>query len=100
MKKNAFYSSLIIFIVLFSIPVLAASPYGQIKGTVTDAETGEKIIGANIIVRNTILGASSDINGKYVITELQPGKYQLECHFIGYEKRMTNDLRGKKQRNL
>ncbi|CUS92585.1 Domain of unknown function (DUF4480), partial [Candidatus Kryptonium thompsonii] len=40
---------------------------GKIAGKVVDMETKEPLIGANVIIEGTLLGASTDLNGNYVI---------------------------------
>ena len=49
---------------------LLATKTGSISGHVTDKETGEKIVGANIIIDGTMLGASTDISGFYQIQNI------------------------------
>ena len=46
---------------------------GKISGIIYDAETGEPIIGANIVVVGTDLGASSDTDGSFFIININPG---------------------------
>ncbi len=55
-----------------------------ISGVVSDASSGEKLIGANVYVKDTNIGAASDENGKYSF-ELQKGTYTVVCSYIGYK---------------
>lgn len=57
----------------------------SIHGIVRNSDSGELIQGANITVRGTERGASSSSDGKYEITNLSPGVYNLEFSFIGFE---------------
>ena len=59
--------------------------YGQIKGLVTDAGSGETLIGVNVGIRNTTLGAASNIDGEYVIRRVPAGVYTLAASSIGYD---------------
>jgi len=61
-----------------------------ISGYVTDTNTGETIIGVNIIVKGTNKGAASDGNGYFVISGLAPGKYTLMFSHIAYEEKKIN----------
>ena len=61
-----------------------AGTTGKIAGKITDQSTGEALIGANIIVIGTTMGASSDIDGNYFILNLPPGEYQVKASMIGY----------------
>ena len=59
---------------------------GKITGKVIDEKTGDALPGVNIIIQNTTLGASSDINGKFTILNIPPGNYTLIANFIGYHQ--------------
>lgn len=64
---------------------------GKIAGTITDAETGEPLIGVNVIVDGTTLGAATDVDGYYVILNVPPGDQTLRVTYIGYTpKTITN----------
>jgi iron complex outermembrane receptor protein len=63
---------------------LQAQPAGKISGVVADAESGEPLGGANVWVSKTLLGASSDENGRFVIRGVPPGTCLLKISFIGY----------------
>ena len=58
---------------------------GKISGVVSDAETGEAIIGANVRISGTNLGAATDVDGFYYIINLDPGIYNIEVRYIGYK---------------
>jgi len=63
----------------------AALHAANVSGYVADAETGETIIGVNIIVEGTTMGATTDINGFFVIRRLPPGETTLRFTHIAYE---------------
>ena len=50
---------------------------GQIKGTITDKGTGAPVIGASVAVLGTTMGAQTDLDGRYAILRMEPGKYTL-----------------------
>ncbi|MFZ6033895.1 MAG: TonB-dependent receptor [Melioribacter sp.] len=62
---------------------------GRISGKVTDAVTGEALIGANIIIVGTSLGTASDVEGKYIISSVPEGKHIIKVSYIGYEPKET-----------
>ncbi|HVO74679.1 MAG TPA: TonB-dependent receptor, partial [Ignavibacteriaceae bacterium] len=68
-----------------SLPVIAGTT-GKIKGKITDKETNEPILGANIIVEGTYHGAAADPEGDYYINNVPPGKYTLIASSVGYNK--------------
>ncbi len=76
---------LLCFVGLLFIPVLLfAQTIGKVSGKVTDRETGEALIGANVIVEGTNLGATTDLNGDYVILNVPVGTCTLVCSYVGY----------------
>ena len=66
---------------------------GKIAGTVKDAKTGEPLIGANILVEGTSMGAASDVNGYYVILNVPPGTYSIAASLVGYRRMRVEDIR-------
>jgi hypothetical protein len=55
---------------------------GKVSGKITDAETGETLVGTNVVIKGTNTGVVADINGNYQI-DLPPGS-TLVFSFIGY----------------
>jgi len=75
----------ILFLLLFlagASPLWAQS--GKIVGKVIDAETGEPLPGANVIIDGTTIGASTNAKGEYLILNVHPGTYDLVCRYIGF----------------
>ncbi len=58
---------------------------GTISGTVTDAQSGDGLPGANIVLVGTTYGAAADANGEYTIDGVPVGSYELKVTFIGYK---------------
>ncbi|MEX2603150.1 MAG: TonB-dependent receptor [Gracilimonas sp.] len=81
-----FGSILSILIVLFLSSVVFAQD-GTIRGEVTELETGETLVGANVIVEGTAKGASTDIDGRYVIRNVPAGDYTLLFRYLGFESK-------------
>jgi hypothetical protein len=59
--------------------------FGLLSGRVTDASSGEEIIGANVLLLDTKMGASTDIEGKFIIARIPAGLYRVRVSFLGYE---------------
>lgn len=75
------------FITLFA--VISIGAYAQSKtvsGTVID-QTGEPIIGANVIVKGTTNGVITDLDGKFTLTNV-PDKGTISVSFIGYKEQV------------
>ena len=60
--------------------------YGTITGKVVHNVSGEPIIGANVLLSGTILGAATDNKGQFLISHVEPSTYTLSVTAIGYEK--------------
>jgi outer membrane receptor protein involved in Fe transport len=58
---------------------------GKIAGTVKDKANGEPLIGANVTVKGTTLGASTDIDGHFFILRVPPGAHDLVITSVGYQ---------------
>ena len=74
------------FTILFSILcLLTFAQTGEIRGFVYDKETGEPIIFNNVIIKELMLGKTTDANGFYTISKVKPGAYTLLCFSLGYD---------------
>ena len=73
-------------LLLLLLPVFAFAQKGAIRGFVYDADNGEPVIFTNVYLDGTTIGASTDVNGYYSITKLEPGTYKLTVSAIGFEK--------------
>ncbi len=72
-----------LLIVAFSLNLFAGTT-GKISGQVTDAKSGEPLVGTNVIVSGTKLGGIVDFDGYYSILNIPPGNYEIQFRLIGY----------------
>ena len=77
-----FLRAILVFVCVMTLAF--AGQTGKIAGRVTDSQSGEALIGCNVIVQGTSAGASTDENGEYFIINLPPGSYDLKFSMIGY----------------
>ena len=68
---------------LIFLQLMFAGTTGKISGKVVD-ENNQPLIGCNIVVKGTSLGAATNIKGEYFILNIPPGKYDLTASMIGY----------------
>lgn len=79
--KNGFYLWCITG--LFAIlPMVSFAQTNKVKGTVTDASTGEALIGASVLVKGTSNGTITDMDGNFVLD--LSGQKTLVVSFVGY----------------
>lgn len=72
---------------------VSAQDNGVIAGTLVDTETGEVLIGANVVIRDTTTGTTTDLDGHYRIINLPSGDYVLVFSYIGYNPTTVSDIR-------
>ena len=69
-----------------------AGSTGKIAGTIRDARTKEALPGVNVLVKGTLLGATTDLQGRYAILNIPPGNYMVTASFIGYRRFEVSNL--------
>jgi hypothetical protein len=72
-----------VFIIVFNSPSIFAQK-GTITGRVTDAKTGEPLIGTTVILEGTTLGDATDANGRYTIKNIPTKTYNLTASYVGF----------------
>ena len=83
-----------LLLLLLIIPAcLFARVTGKLVGKVIDKNTGEPLIGANIIIQGTILGSVADHDGRFIIINIPPGTYNVKVSFIGYESVLFENVK-------
>ncbi|MBT8381256.1 MAG: carboxypeptidase-like regulatory domain-containing protein, partial [Ignavibacteria bacterium] len=80
-------------LLLLILPTIALAQSGKLRGKITDQETGEALIGANVIIVGSSFGAATDVNGDYIILNLNAGVYEVKCSYIGYQTRTISNIR-------
>jgi len=76
------------FSILFILPYSALSmPTGSIEGRVVDIETQRPLYNVNVFLKETDMGATTDPQGRYYITNVKAGKYEVVATIIGFRKR-------------
>ena len=71
----------------FSISLVAFAQEREIKGKVTDNDSGEGLPGVNIVVKGTTQGTTTDAKGEFTLSVL--ANSTLIFSFIGYETQET-----------
>lgn len=73
-----------LILILFLAPVTLFAQ-GQISGRITEASSGAPLIGANVVITGTSIGAAADENGAFKIQNVPEGLHTLEASMLGFE---------------
>ncbi len=82
-----------ILTITFLIGVLMPSNYltaqetGKISGKVVDATSSSALTGANIFLMGTTIGTAADQQGRFTISRVPPGTYQVRVRYLGYQEK-------------
>ena len=96
MRKSYLFTAICLFAASLFVVQGAdvyASTTGKIQGVVRDAQTGETLPGANVVLDGTRRGATTDVNGFYIILSVDPGTYSMSASLIGYDAQSKTDIR-------
>lgn len=88
-----FYKRITPFILFLCFVLKAFAVEYQIKGTVIDKSTRQPLEFVNVLVVGLGIGASTDSNGNFTITQVPPGIYRLQASFLGYKTALTPEYR-------
>ena len=92
MRKFVTFSMFVALLLSLSSTLFAQSSPGKLAGKITDAATGEALIGANVVLLNSSQGSAADINGEYFILNITPGNYTVKISYVGYGTQTFTDV--------
>jgi outer membrane receptor for ferrienterochelin and colicin len=72
---------------------LSAQEPATISGHITEQETGDPLVGVNVIIKGTYYGTASDDNGYYRIDNISPGVYNLRFTMMGYKTKLFTGIK-------
>lgn len=82
-----------LLITLIAVTGLQGGTTGKISGKVMDQKTSEPLIGANVVIEGTSLGAATDLEGEFYIINIPPGIYTLRVMMMGYTTQRVQTVR-------
>jgi TonB-linked SusC/RagA family outer membrane protein len=68
----------------------ALAQQGTITGTVIDASSSRTLPGVNVVVEELGVGAATDAEGQFRITEVPTGSYTLSATYVGYQRKTVS----------
>ncbi len=75
---------LVLTVAILAFAMVTLHAQTTVSGVITDAEYGDALIGANVIIQGTTVGASTDLDGKFSITSETPLPWTLEVSYTGF----------------
>ena len=81
-----------LFFALGLVALPAAAQDGRLAGTVTDAETGDPIPGATVVLVGTTQGAATDAEGQYSVIGIDPAQYDVRISYVGYTSQVVEGV--------
>ncbi len=83
---------LILFVVISASFARAQNETGSVYGKVIDAVSNQPLIGVNLILEGTNLGAATDLEGHYEIRNVPVNTYRIKASIIGYASKIKTDI--------
>ncbi|MBI5474392.1 MAG: TonB-dependent receptor [Ignavibacteriae bacterium] len=92
MQRTNVVRAILLLLLAVCVPSLMAAA-GKIRGKVLDKETREVLVGANVSVEGSTMGAATDVEGEYIILNVPAGVYTLKATYVGYAPVSISNLR-------
>lgn len=89
---TGFRKSLLFLLFVVLSATAFAGQTGKLKGKIIDAQTKEPVIGANIFIQGTYLGAASDVEGNFIVANIPPGEYEVRITCMGYQNTLVKKV--------
>ncbi len=89
--REKYFAVGIALILIFLAQGLFAQ-FGIVRGFVYEEETGEPAMFCNVVLEGTSYGASTDVNGYFVISKIAPDNYTLAVTYLGFDT-ITNQIK-------
>ena len=77
---------LLLSALIWALPMMAQLNTSKVEGTVKDADTGQPLQGAQVVIEGTRLGNVTNADGYYFILNVPPGRRDITFTYTGYQK--------------
>ncbi|MFA5046917.1 MAG: TonB-dependent receptor, partial [Paludibacter sp.] len=82
---------LVLFLIL-SLPWMVFAQMGIIKGRVFNQTTNQPLEFAAILIQGTTIGSTTDLDGNFIFTGIEPGFKRLVVKYVGYETTVSPEI--------
>jgi len=86
-----------VLLLLFLSSLSAIAQNGKVRGKITDAKTGEALIGATVLIKGTARGTTSDLDGNFTIDDLKSGDYALVFQYVSFTPKWVTHVEVKEK---
>ena len=93
-------SNLILILFLFGSSLFVSAQNVRVYGSVKNALNNEPIPFANVVVDGTSKGTTTDIDGNFELTDIEPGLYNFKCSYISYNTDLKTEIQLTPNKNL
>ncbi|MBU1064848.1 carboxypeptidase-like regulatory domain-containing protein, partial [bacterium] len=80
-------------ILILAVNICYAGISGKILGRILDSQTGEPLVGVNVVIEGTTMGAASNTQGNFIIINIPPGTVNLKASMIGFKPVIVQNVR-------
>jgi outer membrane receptor protein involved in Fe transport len=91
-SKGLRHLFLLCLFLLFGSGMLFSQTVGKLSGTVKDAKTHEALMGCNVTILGTKMGATTTDDGSFFVLNIPPGKYKVQASMIGFRSVIQEDV--------
>jgi len=81
---------LILLVFILTVNIFAQK--GIVKGRIFNAKTNEPLEFAGVLIQGTVIGSTSDLDGNFIFTGVNPGFIRLVVQSIGFEKTTSAEI--------
>lgn len=82
--KNKYATIFVMLLTFFNSSYIFAQE-GVVRGFIYEEESGEPALFCNVALKGTTFGSTTDVNGYFAITKIDPGVYTFNITYLGYD---------------
>lgn len=81
-----------VMLIVLALMAISSLAYGseKVTGYVLDSRSNDPLPAANVYIQGTNFGSSTDLNGRFVISQVPVGNYKMVVRYIGYQEKTVD----------
>ena len=81
---HTFLKATCLFLCTILFPAMVVAQSGKVTGVVSETETGDYLPGTTVLIKGTSIGTATDVDGRYLLTNVPSGDQTLVFSSVGY----------------